>query len=131
MKIRMNGNSLRLRVGQSELARFLKEGRLEETIRFAPTPDAQFSWALEAAPPEDAAATVRYASCAVAILVTAEQLRLWCREDQVGIYTQVDIGAGQTLDIVVEKDFACLDRNGSENADTFANPHPAAACQVG
>ncbi|HEX4064757.1 MAG TPA: hypothetical protein VHZ09_01950 [Acidobacteriaceae bacterium] len=126
MKIRMNGNSLRLRVGRSELAQFLKEGRLEETIRFAATPEARFTWALEAGSPDDAATTVRYASCAVAIVVTAEQLRLWRREDQVGIYTQVDIGAGQTLDIVVEKDFACLDKNGAENADTFANPHPAA-----
>ena len=43
----------------------------------------------------------------------------------------LSFGAGRTLDIVVEKDFACLDKNGGENVDTFANPHPAANCQVG
>lgn len=59
MKIRMRENSLRLRVARSEMERLLKDGRIRETIRFAASPEASFTWALEAGTPENAATTVR------------------------------------------------------------------------
>jgi hypothetical protein len=131
MKIRMKENALRLRVGRSELARFLEEGRIEETIRFAAASEAAFTWALEAGSQTDKETTLRAAPCAVTVVVTPEQVHLWRNENQVGIYTRIDVGAERTLEIVVEKDFACLDGNDSENADTFANPNLAPNCQVG
>jgi hypothetical protein len=35
MKLRIKGNSLRYRVGRSELAKFVDSGRIEDTIYFA------------------------------------------------------------------------------------------------
>jgi hypothetical protein len=32
------------------------------------------------------------------------------------------------LSILVEKEFACLDRGEAENADAFPNPHAAHVC---
>lgn len=123
MKIRMVGNSVRLRVGRGELARFLADGRIEETVRFAATPEAAFTYSLEVSAPATTAASVRYAPSNLAVLVTPEQVRHWRKEDEVGIYTQVDIGAGQALEIAIEKDFACVHGSESENADSFPNPN--------
>jgi len=131
MKLRMTGNSVRLRVGRSELARFLQEGHIEETIRFAPAPNPTFTWALVLGPPESAKAAVRYVPCDLAVVVTPEQVGLWRERDQVGIYSQVDLGHGRKLELIVEKDFACLDGRDSEDVDAFANPNMAANCQVG
>ena len=39
MKLRIKGNSLRFRVTQSELAKLVELGRVEETIYFGPEPD--------------------------------------------------------------------------------------------
>ena len=129
MKIRMKGNSLRLRVGRSELARFLEDGYIDETIHFAAAPVASFTCTLEVAPQSDRATTVRYKPCEVGVVLTPEQVRLWQRDDQVGIYTHIDLGAGRTLEIIVEKDFACLD--GSDSLDTFDNPNEAASRRIG
>jgi hypothetical protein len=41
------------------MARLLRDGRIRETIRFAVSPEASFTWALEAGMPKDASTTVR------------------------------------------------------------------------
>jgi hypothetical protein len=85
MKLRMKANSVRLRVGRSEFARLLQEGHIEETIRFAPAPNATFTWVLELGSPESAAAIVRYAPRDLVVALTFEQLGLWREADQVGV----------------------------------------------
>ncbi len=45
MKLRIHGNSLRLRLSQSEVAQFSKTGFVEDSIQFAP--GASFAYALE------------------------------------------------------------------------------------
>jgi hypothetical protein len=49
MKLRIKGNSLRLRVSRSELVRFQAGVRIEETIHFTPAPEAKLTYALESA----------------------------------------------------------------------------------
>ncbi len=49
MKLRIKGNSLRLRVSPSEMERLLSAGRIEEIIHFAQEPDAKLTYALEQA----------------------------------------------------------------------------------
>jgi hypothetical protein len=48
--------------------------------------------------------------------------------NQVGIYATVDRGENGTLNLVVEKDFACLDLSDADNLDTFPNPELGAVC---
>lgn len=130
MKIRMKENSLRLRVARSEIVRLLKDGLIRETIRFAASPEASFTWTLETGTPENAATTVRYTPGHVAVVVAPAEMQLWQQEDQVGIYTRMDASGKEPLEVIVEKDFACLDGSDSDNTDTFANPNLAANCQV-
>lgn len=126
MKLRIKGDSMRLRVSPSELERLLHAGRIEETIHFAPDPDAKLTYALEQAP-SNQEISVLYRPQEVTVLLSAEIARTWAEGEQVGIYVAVDAGSAQ-LALVVEKDFACLDRNDEDNADTFANPKSVGAC---
>ncbi|MGA2848271.1 MAG: hypothetical protein ABSE46_04685 [Terracidiphilus sp.] len=125
MKLRIKGNSMRLRVSPSEMKRLLSAGRIEEVIHFGPEPDARLTYALEQAPSEDEM-TVRYRPQEVTVILSAGNARAWAEGDEVGIYGSFNVGNGQ-LELVVEKDFACLDKKDG-NEDTFPNPKCAQAC---
>ena len=127
MKLRINGNSLRLRVSRSELARFQSGERIEETIHFAAAPEAKLTYALESAS-QSSPVKVRYESNVVTVVLSEARARIWGVEREVGIYETVDADSAGSLDVIVEKDFACLDRSDAENSDTFPNPHAAVTC---
>jgi hypothetical protein len=127
MKLRIKGNSLRLRVSRSELARFQAGGRIEETIHFTAAPEATLTYALESAL-KPSPVTVRYGSREVTVILSKDRARIWGAENEVGVYTTLDMGPAGSLEVVVEKDFACLDRSDEDNSDAFANPLAGATC---
>jgi hypothetical protein len=127
MKIRIKGSSLRFRVTQSELARLTSEGRIDETIYFSPSEDSRLTYALEHQS-SSASTTLRYQPPEVAIVLSTADLRHWAESNQVGIYGAADLGIHGVLDLLVEKDFACLDLSDAENIDTFPNPASGAVC---
>ncbi len=127
MKLRIKGNSLRLRVSRSEVAKLLKRERLEETIRFGTQARAKFTYALEQASSIDVP-NVRYTRNKVTVLIPADQANTWCATDQVGIVDSLSIGSFGSLDLLIEKDFACLDQSDEDNEDTFANPSAGSTC---
>ncbi len=127
MKLRIKGNSLRLRVSRSELARFQAGGRIEETIHFTAASEATLTYALESAL-KPSPVTVRYGSREVTVILSKDRARIWGAQSEVGVYTTLDMGPAGSLEVVVEKDFACLDRSDEDNSDTFANPVAGATC---
>lgn len=127
MKLRIKGNSLRLRVSRSELAHFQAGGRVEETIRFAEAPEAKLTYALESAV-QLSPVSVRYGFHDVTIVLSQDQAHTWGAGSEVGVYSNFDIGSAGSLEVIVEKDFACLDRRDEQNQDTFANPHAGGIC---
>jgi len=127
MKLRIKGNSLRLRVSRSELSRFLDGERIEETIHFTRAPEATLTYALESAV-QVAPVRVQYESQRVRVILSEDQGGIWGAESEVGVYSTLDIGEAGSLAVIVEKDFACLDRSGDDNSDAFANPQAAACC---
>jgi hypothetical protein len=126
MKLRVKGNSLRLRLSRSEVARLVEEGRIEETIYFGEGDDAKFTYALEHAAGVGAM-TMRYRAQQATVLISTDAARRWAEGDDVGMYGEVGAG-GRRLEMMVEKDFACLDRSDAENADTFPHPKLGAVC---
>jgi hypothetical protein len=127
MKLRIKGNSLRLRVSRSELEQFLAGHRVEETIHFAPASQAKLTYALESTL-QASAVRVRYRPQEVAVVLSEEQAHAWGKESEVGVYTAVDVGPAGSLEVIIEKDFACLDRSDEDNNDTFNNPLAGAVC---
>ena len=126
MKLRIKGNSLRLRVSRSELARLMQTGRIEETIRFAPEKDAKLTYAVEQSADHEAM-TVRWRPQEVAVLLPVEDARGWSEGEEVGLYRDCRVG-DEILALLVEKDFACLDRMDADNEDRFPNPNQGRVC---
>lgn len=127
MKLRIKGNSMRLRVTRSEVARLLSGDPLEETIHFAPDPAATFTYALRREPSVNTT-TVQYTQNRVSILIPADQVNEWGVTNQVGIAAGISLGSLGSLGLLIEKDFACLDRSDEDNEDTFPNPNDGTAC---
>ena len=126
MKLRIKGDSLRLRISPSEMARLMESGRIEETIHLGAGDDARLSYAVEVSATA-AETTVRYQPREIAVIVPAAVARAWAAGSDVGIYAGVALSAG-VLEVAVEKDFACLDTNAAENRDTFPNPREGRKC---
>jgi hypothetical protein len=127
MKLRIKGDSLRVRVSRSEVARLLAGDCLEETIHFGQEENAKFTYALQQDPSMSKPA-VQYTQNRVAILMPSDQATAWCVTDQVGIAEDISLGSLGSLALLIEKDFACLDRGEEENLDTFPNPNAGAVC---
>ncbi len=126
MKLRIKGNSLRLRLTPSELAGLLQSGRVEETIYFAPVQSASLTYAVEHNP-QASGLSIRYLPENVTIVVPSAEVERWAGSSEVGIYDTLGSDL-HPLEVSIEKDFACLDKDDAENADTFPNPHQGAAC---
>jgi hypothetical protein len=127
MKLRITGNSIRMRLLRSEVAKLIEQERVEETIYLGPDDSSSLTYALTI---EDAAAEVhlRYAPSKIEIVLPRLPAETWTSTEQVGIYASDDIGAHGSIDLIVEKDFACLDLSDADNHDTFSNPQTGAAC---
>src|ERR1700685_1506515 len=107
MKLRIKGNSMRLRISRSEVTRLLEGECLEETIHFAPEPSARFTFALQRDRSVGRPA-VQYTENRVAVLIPADQANAWGITEQVGIAEDISLGNLGSLALLIEKDFACL-----------------------
>jgi len=121
MKLRIKDNSLRFRISQSELADLVDSGRTEKTIYFASDGDSRLTYALQCRP-ASTHATLLYQPGKITVVLSKDEVNAWGESEQVGIYTTVDVYPHGTLDILVEKDYACLDLSDADNHDTFPNP---------
>lgn len=138
MKLRIRGNSLRLRLLRGEVEQFGKVGRVAETIRFAASPAAQLSYILETNGEAEQIVTA-FDGNQITVTVPEKTARNWIESDEVSLIGEqsiasetpngasVDGASKNILKILIEKDFVCLDRrNDPDNADAF--PHPTGKC---
>jgi hypothetical protein len=121
MKLRIKGNSIRLRLLRSEVDRFAAEGRISNEIQFGPdgSPSLKYSLVMSRSVDEP---TPRYSDNEIVIEVPEGEARVWAGSDQVDLSSAPSYGALPT--ILIEKDLACLDRpDDPDRLDAF--PHPA------
>ncbi|MEM1439157.1 MAG: hypothetical protein AAF545_12005 [Pseudomonadota bacterium] len=120
MKLRIRNDSLRLRLGQAEVSRIAEGDAVEGCMHL---PDGtEFRYRLEGA--NDTVADVVGDGWGLTVRVAADALGDWARGDSVSLSLQC-AGTSARLDVLIEKDFACLTaRDGNDDADSF--PHPDA-----
>jgi hypothetical protein len=124
MKLRIKGNSLRLRISQPEMNSLLREGEIEDTIHFGPAADAKLTYALRHADAHEDIC-LDYQPQRVTISLSTAAATRWARSnEEVGIYGD----SIQGVALIVEKDFACLDSEDPQDADAFPNPKAGTAC---
>jgi hypothetical protein len=127
MKLRIKGNSLRLRVTPSEVKQLLRDGAIREHVQLTANPGDRLIYAITSSL-SGATTTVAYHSGNITVSVPDTQLNFWACSEEVGLYADVTLGDDQALSVTIEKDFACLDRSDADNEDTFPNPNLATAC---
>jgi hypothetical protein len=64
----------------------------------------------------------------VTVSLSDVQAVQWGQEREVGVYSTLVLNPSISLEVMIEKDFACLDRNAKENEDTFENPRAGGTC---
>ncbi len=129
MKLRIRGNSLRLRLLRGEVEQFGKTGRVAETIQFGVSPAARLSYILEA-DGEAEQINTNFKDNQITVKIPAQAARNWVESDEVSLRSEQPIENGDAeniLKILIEKDFVCLDRKDDpDNSDAF--PHPTGKC---
>ena len=100
MKLRIKGNSLRLRVTRSEVERVSMGESIEDTICFGPEPNAKLTYALEREKAINST-TVKYHTHKVTIQIPLVLAHDWATSDSVGLSGEVDLGPAGTLHVLV------------------------------
>lgn len=108
MKLWIRGNSLRLRVSKTELAKLADTGKVEETVRFSS--ERALRYAIEVRP--TGAVTAAFTGDAIVVALPKPRLDLWLRPAEVSVEGSQPIGGGKILEIVLEKDEGPVRRAG-------------------
>jgi len=127
MKLRLQSNSIRLRLKRGEVEQLAKTGRVEEKIIFGTNRDDVFRYLIEVS----ATVAVPEARCGdrlVVVQVPAEAVAHWASSDDVGMETSQALGDQGQLQVLIEKDFACLNGPEEQNVDTFPHPRAGTKC---
>ena len=126
MKLRLKGNSIRVRLDRRDIELLFDEGHVDDAVRFGP--GLAFSYAVEAGPAPRERPRVSYTDGHLTIRIEPDDAEEWFAGDRVGFdHEQVDDGG--VVRVLLEKDFACIDRPlGEEADDDYAFPNPSAVC---
>jgi hypothetical protein len=115
MKLRIRGNSLRLRLTKTEVAKLAEQGLVEEKTDFG---NGQVFVYAVVASSDFETVTAEFQNGQIKVIIPKTIAETWATSEEVGISAQQN-----SLKILIEKDFNCLTpRNAEEDADTF--PHP-------
>jgi hypothetical protein len=121
MKIRIKGNTLRLRLTQTEVENVNAGQGVEENVPFGKGQPA-FRYAVNAESETDKI-SVSYVDHTIEIRLPLKQAHQWAITDQVNLEENIDWKDGTTLQILVEKDYQCLHKRPAEDeGDNFPNP---------
>lgn len=118
MKLRINGNSISLRLSRSEVAHFEATGHIEDAVEFGPV--SKFSYSMTAV--EDSTLSSSYNSDRIQVKVPRHLAQDWTRTDRVAISAEQSLENNKVLQILVEKDFQCIHKTAGANADAYPNP---------
>lgn len=127
MKLRIHGNSLRLRLGRSEVAALSSSGIVEDRIAFGTLPSEQLGYRLSTA--EADIISAKFSDGIISVVLPTKLAGEWANSDQISLRASQSTGNGNELDILVEKDFVCIGRAESEDeSDGFSHPDGKRSC---
>ncbi len=121
MKIRILGNSVRLRLSQTEVEQILEKGRVTQKVKFGTKASQELHYTLEKTDISSIQAAFNTNEICVQIpLIMANNC---ASSNEVSLESHMPIEAEEQLRILVEKDFKCIDaRKGEDESDLFPNP---------
>ncbi|HFB99792.1 MAG TPA: hypothetical protein ENJ53_03200 [Phaeodactylibacter sp.] len=123
MKLRIRGNSIRLRLSQRDVHFFKEKGEITDSIRFGIQPEEKLTYGLEVA--DIKKLDCQFSNQTIKIFVPKELAKIWVETELVGMEHLAHSSQNTQLQILIEKDYKCLHlRVDEDETDSF--PHPRA-----
>ncbi|MEP7164412.1 MAG: hypothetical protein ABI741_06955 [Ferruginibacter sp.] len=119
MKLRIKGNSIRYRLSRSEVGKLAKTGYLEEQTLFG---ENKFVYALQSVDKGNEL-IASFDQNKITLFVPSTMVKGWPENDVVGFHTNMPLTGNNSLYILLEKDFICLDETTEDQTDNYENPH--------
>jgi len=114
MKIRIQGNSIRLRLTRSEVTRFAEEGAVTEKTDFGKN---SFQYELRKSGSGELKA--EFLDGKISMLLPEHLATEWTSTEKVGYSGEMETGDGKKLFLLLEKDFKCLHNEREDQHDQF------------
>lgn len=118
MKIRISANSIRIRLSKSEVEKLTTKGVLEDRTSFGTT---YFRYAVERKAGIKTL-SANYHQDKITLWVPETLVAGWQENTVVGFDARQAVGETETLYLLLEKDFKCLDQTLEDQSDNFENP---------
>jgi hypothetical protein len=120
MKLRINHNSLRLRLSRTDVERLMQTGVVEESTLLGGA--IPFAYRLLIDRHSREIRTGRYAH-GIQVRLPEDVAFHWSSSDRTGISAVETHPGGRETTVIIEKDFSCLKpRQGDGDEDAFPNP---------
>ncbi len=121
MKLRIRGNSIRLRLGRGEVASLLEYGQIEEATEFGGGQRFEYALRTSSNIPTPCAS---FGDGRIEVLLPTQLARDWAAGDEVGISGDQPLppagaSVARSLHLVIEKDFACLKPHSEKTSPTL------------
>jgi len=123
MKLRIRGDSIRLRLKRGEVDQLAAGTSIVEETHF---PGTVLTCRLDVSEKSSISATFDNGSLVVSL--PRPKVLDWASTDEVSLFTEQKLSGSGALSLLIEKDFKCLEpghhRDCEDDEDTF--PHPGA-----
>jgi hypothetical protein len=119
MKLRIKGNSIRIRLTKTEVTTIATTGYLEEETLFV---NNKLVYALHRVD-EGVALTAAFEENKITLFVPAALMKDWPTNNIISFEANMPIVDNKTLYLLVEKDFVCLDHTNEDQSDNYENPN--------
>ncbi len=118
MKLRIKGNTIRYRLTQSEVATLCSQGYLEEITAFG---SGRLVYAVQLMGGLEKLEAA-FTGDRIVLRVPESIGKGWDASDLVSIRDIMELEDGEGLELLLEKDFACLDEREEDQSDNYPNP---------
>jgi hypothetical protein len=122
MKLRIRGDSIRLRLKRAEVDQIAAGTSIVEETHF---PDSVLTYRLDISENSDISACLDNGSLIVSL--PKSKVLDWAGTDEVSLSAKQKLAGAGSLSLLIEKDFSCLEpghhRDSEDDEDTF--PHPS------
>ena len=123
MKLRIRGNSMRLRLKRGEVDQLAAGTSIAEETHF---PGAVLTYRLDVS--ENSSISATFDNGSLVVSLPKSKVLNWASTDEVSLFAEQKLSGSGALSLLIEKDFKCLEpghhRDCEDDEDTF--PHPGA-----
>jgi hypothetical protein len=119
MKLRIKGNSIRIRLTKTEVSTIATAGYLQAETLFV---NNKLVYALQRVD-EGNELTATLEQNKITVFVPSALTKDWPSNNIIGFEANMPLADNKTLYLLVEKDFVCLDHTNEDQSDNYENPN--------